>query len=58
MLYIALGFRVFIRFAGEIEPAMVENVNRDGTILVRFIRDDLEMDIVPEDIVYSEDTRA
>lgn len=58
MIYIARGFRVFVWFAGEVELAMVENVNRDGTILVRFLRDDLGMDVHPEDIVYSEDVRS
>ena len=58
MLYIARGYRVWIRFAGDVEPAMVENVNRDGTLLIRLVRDDLLMDIEPNDVLYSEDTRA
>ena len=58
MLYIARGYRVWIRFAGDVEPALVENVNRDGTLLIRLVRDDLLMDITPEDVLYSEDTRA
>lgn len=56
MIYVARGYRVYIRFCGDVEPAMVESINRDGTILVRFVRDDLRADVYPEDVVYTEET--
>ena len=55
MIYVTRGARVFVNVSDEIEMGYVENVNRDGTIRVRFVREDVLVDVEPEAICYTED---
>lgn len=55
MIYVTHGARVFVNVSDEVEMGYVENVNRDGTIRVRFVRENVLVDVEPEAICYTED---